>query len=88
MKFFSFMSIALLAAVPALADQKAAEKCGSDLRGDSRVIYDVVSQLYKPGSDLRALVTEKTRGLAEAGKIDKGSARSNAMAAGRCLEKG
>jgi hypothetical protein len=33
------------------------------------------------------VVTERTKGLVAAGKIDRASARTNAMAAGHCLQK-
>jgi hypothetical protein len=93
MRFFvAFGTVAMfctvaLAAEPVLADQKAADGCAAALRGDSRVIYDDVLPTYKPGADLRAVVTERTKGLVAAGKIDRASARTNAMAAGHCLQK-
>lgn len=76
-----------LAALPfaAHADQAAGNACAASLNADGKAIY--AAALPSLGStDLRTLVTNTTKSLAEGGKIAMGSARSNAQAAGKCLE--
>jgi hypothetical protein len=51
----------------------------------ARCIYDAVAPALTPDSTPRDVVTEKTRGLVQAGKIAKLSARGNAVKAGSCL---
>lgn len=83
------MIIAALLLVPAsaLADQNAADTCAASLPKDGKTIYESVGPSYKPGTDLRALMKAQVPGLVMAGKVDKSSARANAVAAGKCLMK-
>ncbi|MBS7541419.1 hypothetical protein [Ancylobacter lacus] len=76
---------ALLAAGAAQANRAAGDACAAGLSPDAKAIYSsVVGQLGS--GDLRSLVTDTTKSLAMSGKIDRGNARSNAQAAGKCLE--
>ncbi len=77
---------ALLAAGSAAeANRAAGDACAAGLTPDAKAIYSsVVGQLGS--GDLRSLVTDATKSLAMSGKIDRGNARSNAQAAGKCLE--
>jgi type II secretory pathway component PulL len=68
------------------ADQVAAQNCAARLSRDSRTIYEATLPELRPGADLRALVTARTRSLAMSGKIARGSARASATAAGQCLQ--
>lgn len=81
--------IAALLIVPAsaLADQNAANSCAAALSKDGKTIYAAVGPSYKPGTDLRALMEAQIPGLVRAGKVERSSARSNAVAAAECLTK-
>lgn len=74
-------------ATAALADTQAADQCAAGLSADSKVIYDDVAPGVTADTDLRSLVTERTKALVMDGKIKMGDARSSAEAAGECLVK-
>jgi len=69
----------------ARADAAAARGCAARLPKDARAIFDTTLPKVGPGTDLRDLVSAATRRLVMDGKIDRGSARSSAMAAAKCL---
>ncbi len=81
--------LALLFVTPSLAhaDQKAADACAGSLSGDAKVIYQAAAPDFPAAPDPRAEVKAKVEALVLQGKIDRGSARGNAMAAGACLKK-
>lgn len=83
----SLAAALVLAAMPfaAHADQAAGNACAASLNADGKAIYAAALPSAASG-DLRTLVTNTTKSLAEGGKIAMGSARANAMAAGKCLE--
>lgn len=74
-----------LAAGPAGADQQAASACAAGLGKDPRAIYDASVAAVGADTDLKALLTEKTRGLARADQIERDTARASARAAMKCL---
>lgn len=73
-----------LAAVPAHADKAAGDACAAGLTADGKAIYAAVGTAV---GDLRSVVTDTTRSLVMSGKIDRGNARTNAEAAGACLQQ-
>ncbi|MDR6950756.1 hypothetical protein J2X65_000099 [Ancylobacter sp. 3268] len=75
----------VLVAAPALADKAAADACAAGLNADGKAIYAASFASISSGGDVRGVVTDKTRSLAMGGKIDRGAARTNAEAAGKCL---
>lgn len=74
-------------ATAALADKQAADQCAAGLSPDSKVIYDDVAPSVTADTDLRSVVTERTKALVMDGKIKMASARPSAVAAGECLVK-
>ena len=73
-------------AVAARADGPAADACAAKLTPDGKAIY-AATVAAKPTTDtLRATVEKEARSLAMGGKIARGSARDNAIAAGECAK--
>ena len=85
MKKIAMVFLIALAPAIALADQAAATKCRGKLNADGKLIYAKSLPLAKPDANLRDVITEQTRALAEAGTIQL-PARENAEAAGACLK--
>ncbi|TCK27963.1 hypothetical protein EV667_1958 [Ancylobacter aquaticus] len=79
-------ALVLMASGGARADQAAGNACAASLTADGKAIYAAVMAAGDSG-DLRTIVTDTTKSLAMSGQIDRGSARSNAEAAGQCLEQ-
>jgi len=82
--------IAVLATVgmasAAAANGPAADACAAKLTPDGKAIY-AATMAGKPTKDnLRSVVEHQTRSLAMGGKIGRGDARDNAMAAGECVK--
>ncbi|QRG09779.1 hypothetical protein EZH22_21480 [Xanthobacter dioxanivorans] len=77
--------VSLLAAVPALADKAAAERCAAKLPPEAKAIYVASVPLLVPGADGRAVVTDQTRTLVLSGKINHMKASESAQAAANCL---
>lgn len=85
----SVAAIALAAALgsaPAFADKAAGDACAAALSPDGKAIYVAVMGAGA-GGDLRSVVTDTTKSLVMSGKIDRGNARTNAQAAGACLQQ-
>ncbi|MFT0862527.1 hypothetical protein [Ancylobacter sp. G4_0304] len=81
----ALVGASILAAPLAHADKAAGDACAASLSADGKAIY--AAALPSLGSaDLRTVVTNTTKSLVEGGKVAMGSARSNAQAAGKCLE--
>lgn len=78
---------ALLLAAPAHADKAAADACAAALSPDGQAIYAAAVGPVTGGANVRSTVTDTTKSLAMSGKISRGDARSNAEAAGACLEQ-
>lgn len=83
---FACAAAVLVAGAAARADQAAGNACAASLTPDGKAIYSAVMAAGNTG-DLRSLVTDTTKSLAMSGQIDRGNARSNAQAAGQCLEQ-
>ena len=75
-------------AATARADGPAGDACAANLGADSKAIYAVTVAAKPTLATLRSVVEEETRNLAMAGKIGRGDARENAVAAGKCVEVG
>lgn len=86
MRLSTIVAAALLAATAAGAETTPADRCAAGLGKDPRAIYDASVAAVQPTTDLKALLTEKTRELAKAGAIERGSARDSARAALECLD--
>jgi hypothetical protein len=79
--FFMAMSIA----PAAHADAAAADACATSLQPDGRVIYAATVAGQPTADTLKSTVESQTRSLAMAGKIGRGQARENAVAAAECV---
>jgi hypothetical protein len=79
--FFMAMSIA----PAAHADAAAADACATNLQPDGRVIYAATVAGQPTADTLKSIVESQTRSLAMAGKIGRGQARENAVAAAECV---
>jgi len=77
----------LLAPSLAFADKKAADACAAGLSPDAQQIYDASAPGFAAAKNPQAEVKGHVQALVLGGKIDRGSARDNAMAAGDCLKK-
>lgn len=86
MRLTTIACAALLAATAAVAETTPLDRCAADLAKDPRAIYDASAAAVQPTTDLKALLTEKTRGLVKAGTVERASARDAARAAYKCLE--
>jgi hypothetical protein len=83
---FLFLAAMLLAAPSqALADQAAATKCRAALTPEAKLIYDTVFPLVTPTTVIRDVITQQTRSLVIAGKVERASAPESAKAAGECF---
>jgi hypothetical protein len=71
----------------ARGDTAAAKACATGLSKDAKTIFDATLPQVGPGVDLKSAVTAKTRSLAIAGTIDRGTARDSATEAGACLKR-
>lgn len=74
-----------LPVLPAHADKAAADACAAGLTADGKAIYAASISSVVAGGDVRSVVSDKARGLAMGGKINRGTARGSAEAAGKCL---
>jgi hypothetical protein len=71
----------------AFADKKAADSCAAGLAPDAQKIYVAAAPGFVAAANPQAEVKGQVQALVLGGKIDRGSARDNAMAAGDCLKK-
>lgn len=84
----SLMTAAVLSlafAAPALADQAAADKCAANLGADAKAIYAATAPGFAGAADPRALITDRTKALVQAGTVPMGNARGAAESAVTCL---
>lgn len=72
-------------ATPVLADKAAADRCAAKLDAEARAIYTASAPLLVQGADGRAIVTDQTRKLVLAGKVNHLNAAESAQAAAGCL---
>lgn len=75
----------MLAPVPAFAGQTEATDCAVNLDDNGKLVFEASIAGVKPGVDLKALVTAKTKQLVMDGKLKRSVAKPAAMAAGDCL---
>lgn len=81
------VTAAVLALLPATAwaDAAAGNACAGKLTPDGKQIY-AASMAAKPATDtVKDVIEKETRGLAMGGKIARGQARDNAVAAMECV---
>ena len=79
--FFMAMSVA----AGARADSVTADACAANLQPDGKAIYTATVAGQPTADTLKSIVEGQTRSLAMAGKIGRGEARSNAVAAAECV---
>lgn len=80
-------AVAALVLLPATAwaDAAAGNACAANLTADGKQIY-TASMAAKPTTEtMKDVVEKETRGLAMGGKIARGQARENAVAASECI---
>ncbi|MEO8603101.1 MAG: hypothetical protein ABI629_11050 [bacterium] len=70
----------------AIAADDPGATCAAGLGKDPKAIYDASVASVQPSTDLKALLSDKTRGLVKTGTVERGSARDSARAALECLE--
>ena len=77
----------VMAAFPmtARADVAAGDTCAGSLTPDGKQIYAAVVAAQPTPETLKSTTEHWTRELAMGGKIGRGSARDNAVAAGECV---
>ena len=78
---FATMGMATLAH----ADMAAANACSANLTPDGKQIYAAVMATKPTSANLQSNMESETRSLAMAGKIGRGEARDNAIAARDCI---
>ncbi len=89
------MMVKMLAAAAALAtmgmatlaqaDMAAANACSANLTPDGKQIYAAVIATKPTSANLQSTMESQTRSLAMDGKIGRGEARDNAIAARDCI---
>lgn len=69
----------------ARADVAAGDACAANLTPDGKTVYAAVIAAKPTLENLRETVQSQARHLAMGGKIDMGTGRANATAAGECV---
>jgi hypothetical protein len=72
----------------ARADGPGGDACAANLAPDGKAIYAVTVSAKPTLATLRSVVAQEAQSLVMAGKIGRGDARENAVAAGKCVEVG
>lgn len=72
-------------AMTAWADGPAGDACAAKLAPDGKVIYAAVAAAKPTSETLKSVIEREARSLAMSGKIGRGDARDNALAAGECM---
>ena len=62
------------------------DACAANLTPEGKAIYSAVVAANPTTETLRSVVEHEARGLAMGGKIGRGDARENAVAAGECVK--
>lgn len=83
---FVMLAAAMLAWSAARADAPAGAACASSLTPDGKAIYAAVGAANPTSETLKSVVEREARGLVMGGKIARGEARDNALAAGECMK--
>ena len=78
--------IAILLALPAMADPAAGAACAAKLPPDAAMIYRATAPEIRHDTVIRDLLTEQVRAMVIQGKLDRAAARPAAEAAGACLQ--
>jgi hypothetical protein len=73
-------------AATAQADGPGGNTCAANLTPDGKAIYSAVVAANPTTETLRSVAEHEARGLAMGGKIGRGDARENAVAAGECVK--
>jgi hypothetical protein len=73
-------------AATAQANGPAGDACAAKLTPDGKAIYTATMAAKPTTETLRSVLEHEARGLAMGGKIDRGTARDNAVAAGECAK--
>lgn len=68
------------------ADGPAGDACAGGLTPDGKAIYAAVVAAGATSETLKSVTEHETRSLAMGGKIGRGKARDNAVAAGECMK--
>jgi len=82
-----FVSLAMLAAAPAMADQAAADSCARNLSPEAQTIYSAAAPDMTKDAVIRDVLTSHTRELVMSGRVSLTDARSAATAAAECLRE-
>jgi hypothetical protein len=72
--------------VAARANGPAGDACAAKLTADGKAIYTATMAAKPTTETVRATLEKEARSLAMSGKIARGSARDNAIAAGECAK--
>jgi hypothetical protein len=89
MSKFGMATIVLAAAgfaVTAQANGPEGEACAAKLTPDGKAIYTATMAAKPTTETVREVLEKEARSLAMGGKIARGSARDNAVAAGECAK--
>jgi hypothetical protein len=78
--------VAIGYAVAARANGPAGDACAAKLSADGRAIYTAAMATKPTTETVRPTIEKEARSLAMGGKIARGSARDNAVAAGECVK--
>lgn len=70
----------------AQADGPAGDACAAKLTPDGKAIYTATVAAKPTMETVRGVVEKEARSLVMGGKIARGSARDNAVAAGECVK--
>jgi hypothetical protein len=73
-------------AVTAQAKGPDGDACAAKLTPDGKAIYTATMAAKPTTETLRSVLEHEARSLAMGGKIDRGTARDNAVAAGECAK--
>ncbi len=80
------LAVAVAGWSAARADAPAGAACAAGLTPDGQAIYAAVAAANPTAETLKSVVEHEARGLAMGGKIGRGEARPNALAAGECMK--
>jgi hypothetical protein len=78
--------LSLCLSITAHADRPAGDACSASLTPDGKAIYGATMAAGPTTGTMRSVLEEQARGLVMGGKIARGQARENAVAAGECVK--
>ncbi len=79
-------TLLVLAPLHAFADAAAGDACAAKLNADGKAIYAATMADKPTASNWQGKVETNTRSMAEANKINSGTALANASAAADCVK--